>query len=129
PIESDSIWSFMDTASAIVSVITLFTIIVGASSVASEFSWGTIKLLLIRPVSRTKILLSKYLSTIIFALVSLIILFVVSLLVGSIIFGFDGSQPHLVYRDGEVHEVNMILYVLGVFGLKSINLVMMSTFA
>jgi len=129
PVESRSTWNFMTIAAEIVSLITLFTIVVGASSVASEFTWGTIKLLLIRPVSRAKILLSKYLATILFALFSLVLLFVVSFLVGSIFFGIEGSTPHLVYRDGAVHEVHMVSHILGVFGLKSINLIMMSTFA
>ncbi|MFT4412752.1 ABC transporter permease [Fredinandcohnia humi] len=130
PMSADSLWNFMLNAAEIISLITLFTIIVGASSVASEFSWGTIKLLLIRPVSRSKILLSKYLGTILFALLSLLLLFVVSFIVGIIAFGVEGaSQPHLVYKDGAVKEVHMIAHVLSVFGLKSINLIMMSTFA
>jgi ABC-2 type transport system permease protein len=129
PMETRSTWNFMTVAAEIVSLITLFTIVVGASSVASEFTWGTIKLLLIRPVSRAKILLSKYLATILFALFSLVLLFVVSFLVGSIFFGIGGSTPHLVYRDGAVHEVHMVSHILGIFGLKSINLIMMSTFA
>jgi ABC-2 type transport system permease protein len=129
PMETRSTWNFMTVAAEIVSLITLFTIVVGASSVASEFTWGTIKLLLIRPVSRAKILLSKYIATILFALFSLVLLFVVSFLVGSIFFGIGGSTPHLVYRDGAVHEVHMVSHILGIFGLKSINLIMMSTFA
>lgn len=129
PMETRSTWNFMTVAAEIVSLITLFTIVVGASSVASEFTWGTIKLLLIRPVSRAKILLSKYLATILFALFSLVLLFAVSFLVGSIFFGIGGSTPHLVYRDGAVHEVHMVSHILGIFGLKSINLIMMSTFA
>ncbi|WP_026021894.1 ABC transporter permease [Bacillus timonensis] len=129
PVDTRSTWNFMTIAAEIVSLITLFTIVVGASSVASEFTWGTIKLLLIRPVSRAKILLSKYLATILFALFSLVLLFVVSFLVGSIFFGVGGSTPHLVYRDGAVHEVHMVSHILGIFGLKSINLIMMSTFA
>ncbi|MFS0822581.1 ABC transporter permease [Bacillus sp. 1P02SD] len=129
PTNSRSIWTYMGYAAEIVSLITLFTIVVGASSVASEFTWGTIKLLLIRPVSRAKILLSKYLSTILFALFSLVLLFVVSFIIGSIFFGSGDSTPHLVYKDGAVHEVHMVSHILGVFGLKSINLIMMSTFA
>lgn len=129
PDTTDSVWNFMQITAEVIALITLFTIIVGASSVASEFSWGTIKLLLIRPVSRTKILLSKYLATILFALISFIFLFVLSYLVGLIFFGTGQNQLHLVYKDGAVHEVHMIAHVLGVFGLKSINLVMMSTFA
>jgi ABC-2 type transport system permease protein len=125
-----SVWSFTLEATPVISLITLFTIIVGASSVASEFSWGTIKLLLIRPVSRTKILLSKYLSTILFALLALLVLLVISLTIGAILFGFEGfSQPYLTVIDGAVVEKTMIAHVLGQYGLSSINLIMMSTFA
>ncbi|OWA34387.1 hypothetical protein B9G55_18955 [Saccharibacillus sp. O16] len=47
---------------------TVFGIAIAADSVASEFSRGTIKLLLIRPWNRMKILLSKYVSTVLFLL-------------------------------------------------------------
>ena len=40
------------------SIVSLLTIIVAAGIVANEFRWGTIKLLLIRPITRTKILAS-----------------------------------------------------------------------
>lgn len=53
---------------------TIFTVVVASDSVAGEFSWGTIKLLLIRPWSRSKILLSKYISMILFSLLSTAIL-------------------------------------------------------
>ncbi|MBT2290935.1 DUF2705 family protein [Paenibacillus albidus] len=53
---------------------TIFTVVVASDSVAGEFSWGTIKLLLIRPWSRSKILLSKYISVILFSLLSLVVL-------------------------------------------------------
>ena len=44
-------------------MVSIFTIIVAGGIVAGEFSTGTIKLLLIRPINRTKILVSKYLAT------------------------------------------------------------------
>lgn len=53
---------------------TIFTVVVASDSVAGEFTWGTIKLLLIRPWSRSKILLSKYISVLLFSLVSTIVL-------------------------------------------------------
>ncbi|ULO06648.1 ABC transporter permease [Paenibacillus sp. 19GGS1-52] len=49
---------------------TIFTVVVASDSVAGEFSWGTIKLLLIRPWSRSKILLSKYIALVLFSLLS-----------------------------------------------------------
>ena len=51
------------------SLVTLFTVIVGAGIVAAEFSQGTIKMLLTRPVNRWKILTSKYITTMLFGLV------------------------------------------------------------
>lgn len=130
PISMTTVWGFMIDSTIIISFITLFTIIVGAGTVASEFSSGTIKLLLIRPFSRSTILLSKYASTFIFALTLLLILFIFSFIVGSIIFGLtDISSPHLAYVNGEVVEKHMLLHILEMYGLNSVSLLMMVTFA
>ncbi|WP_438494321.1 ABC transporter permease [Paenibacillus sp. IHBB 3054] len=66
--------SFQTTVSVAFFLNTIFTVVVASDSVAGEFSWGTIKLLLIRPWSRSKILLSKYISMILFSLLSTAIL-------------------------------------------------------
>jgi len=130
PVNVNSLWGFMDSTSGLSSLITLFTIIIAAGSVASEFTWGTIKLLLIRPVSRSKILLSKYIASFLFALLLLIILFIVSFLVGGIFFGFSQvSASYLTFINGSVVESSMPLHMMGVYGLNSINLIMMVTFA
>lgn len=128
--EGQTLWGYMYKTADVTSLITLFTIIVGATSVAGEFSWGTIKLLLIRSASRSKILLSKYLSTLLFALALLAILFLFSLVFGAILFGFGGwDTPHLTYDNGQVIEHNQILHVLSLYGLECVNLLMMVTFA
>ncbi len=130
PAQGENIWGFVNAMSNLLQVISIFTIIVVATSIASEFNWGTIKLLLIRPVSRTSVLLSKYISTLIYAVVSLIILFVVSLLLGGILFGFgDVSQPYLQYTNGHVHETSWVLYVFKQYGYSGIALIMMVTLA
>jgi ABC-2 type transport system permease protein len=130
PAQGENIWGFVNDMSNLLQVISIFTIIVVATSIASEFNWGTIKLLLIRPVSRTSILLSKYISTLIFAVFSLIGLFIVSLLVGGLLFGFgDVSQPYLQYSGGHVHETSWVLYVFKQYGYGCITLIMMVTLA
>lgn len=130
PTTSKSLWGFMNDSAGLVSIITLFTIIVGASSVAGEFSWGTIKLLLIRPVSRSKVLLAKYLSSLLFALAMLFVLFITSFLFGGILFGFsDISQPYLSYTNGAVQETSMTFHIITVYAFNSVRLIMMSTFA
>lgn len=129
PFEDGAWENVMDNVGAI-GVITLFTIIIAGGSVASEFSWGTIKLLLIRPVNRSKILFSKYISTFIFALIMLIILFVLSFVVGAIFFGSDTiGNPHLSYQAGKVVESSMLWHAIQVYGLACVNLLMMVTFA
>lgn len=130
PLHSKSMWGTVQDSANLVSLITLFTIIIAAGSVAGEFSWGTIKLLLIRPVSRSKILLSKYLSSLSFALTLLVFHYLFSFLLGGVLFGFsDISTPYLSYQNGTVVETSMPLHLLSLYGLKSIDLLMMVTFA
>lgn len=72
-----NIWGQVGGATAFLFLINLFMIIVAGGIVANEFHWGTIKLLMIRPVSRGRILLAKYLTLLIFGL------FLMGLLFGS----------------------------------------------
>ncbi len=130
PVETKSYWGYMTSTVNLISLITMFTIIVAAGIVAGEFSWGTIKLLLIRPVSRAKILLSKYIATFVFALSMLLALFLFSFAIGGLFFGYSAiTQPHLVFTNGEVIERNMFTHLFMLYGLSSVELLMMATFA
>ncbi|WP_409274858.1 ABC transporter permease [Neobacillus sp. SCS-31] len=81
-------WHFMNqTVYGITTLVTLFAVIVSSAIVSSEFSDGTIKQLLIRPHERWAILLSKYLSAIIYSLLLVIVLIVSGYIAGSLIFG------------------------------------------
>lgn len=130
PVGDNTVWGFASSSASLVSLISLFTIIIGAGMVANEFSEGTIKLLLIRPSSRWKILLSKYISTLLSTLLMLVILFIISFLTGGILFGFSGlSQPYLSYSGGKITEVSMISHVFVLYGYKCVDLIMMATAA
>lgn len=130
PVDSKSLWGFVISSKGLISFISLFVIIIGAGAVANEFSSGTIKLLLIRPVKRWKILLSKYISTLLYALVMIVQLFIVSFIAGGIFFGFEGiSQPYLVYSNGQVHETSIVLQTFLQYGLSCIDMLMMVTLA
>lgn len=124
-------WRFADAASSLVFLVTLFTVIVAGDIVATEFGWGTIKLLLIRPVSRTKILYSKYLSTLVYGLMLLVILLITSFLLGGLVFGFSGVDQPFIYvdQDGVVHQMNMASRVLMSFGFEAVTLLMIVTIA
>lgn len=130
PPAEGNLWGMMSETAALMSLVTLFTIIVSATSVAGEFSQGTIKLLLIRPASRAKILLAKYLSSFGLALTLLVLAFTFSFITGLILFGNEGWEtPHLYVQGGQVHEQSMLLHVIGLYGLKGVDLLMMTTFA
>lgn len=122
-------WSFTNDASSLLILVTLFVAVVAADSLAGEFAAGTIKLLLIRPYSRTKILYAKYLSVLLYALGMVLLLAVSAWIVGGMVFGFGGlTVPYLaVDTDGNIHQLPMYAHVLATYGLKCINLVMIAT--
>ncbi len=114
----------------LLSLVSLFTIIVAAGIIANEFKWGTIKLLLIRPISRTTILASKYVSVLLFALFTLLFVLVFSWIVGALFFGVNGADPHIVLnQSGEYAHVSIISQITEGYGLQLITLVMMATLA
>ncbi|KAB7708673.1 ABC transporter permease subunit [Bacillus aerolatus] len=121
--------SFVEDGSELLSFAGLFMIIIAAGIVASEYTWGTIKLLLIRPISRTKILFSKYAAVVLFGLFMISVLFLVSALIGAILFGASGEAVHLAYEGGKVIEQSMFLYLLKVYLLKSADVFMLATMA
>ncbi|MGM0889722.1 MAG: ABC transporter permease [Bacillota bacterium] len=84
-------WTYMSEWTVyLTSFVTLFVVIVCSSLVSSEFSDGTIKQLLIKPYKRWKILLSKYITSLLFAALLLASLLIFSYLIGIIFFG-NGS--------------------------------------
>lgn len=123
-------WEYVLENSFLTSVISLFTIIVAAGIISNEFKWGTIKLLLIRPISRTKILLSKYVSVLIFAFTLLVFLLASSWLVGAVLFGLNGLNPMVVQDATFGYEQNDVLgEIVTSYGYSLVTLVMMATFA
>ncbi|MBS4173650.1 ABC transporter permease [Bacillus sp. FJAT-49736] len=130
PETGSSMYSFIDDSSGLITFAGLFTIIIAASIVASEFGWGTIKLLLIRPIKRSKILLSKYLTVVLFGVLITAILFGSAALIGVILFGTgSGENIHLAYTNGHVVEQSILLFLVKKFLLSSINVLMLATMA
>ncbi|MFM9276429.1 ABC transporter permease [Paenibacillus jiagnxiensis] len=74
----------------------IFTVIVAADSVAGEYSAGTIKLLLIRPWSRGKLLLSKYLSVVLFSLAATALLIVLGAVFSLLLLPGTGSMSEMI---------------------------------
>lgn len=95
------VWTvFTWTESFTIYLSTIFTVIIAADIVAGEFAGGTIKLLLIRPWSRGKILWSKFTALLLFGLLCAGITAVVGIAMSLLLFsgntgwsgGFEGSS-------------------------------------
>lgn len=119
--------SILDS-NVMLSLVVLLSVIAAASIVASEFSQGTIKMLLSRPVKRWKILTSKYLTTLLFALVLTMISFVASLIAGYLFYDSSGGGI-LDYRNGAVVEVSYWGRVLVLYALQFVGVIIYTTFA
>ena len=100
-------------------MISIFTVVIAAGIVSSEFGTGTIKMLLTRPVARWKILLSKLVTTILYGLTLLASGLIFAYILGIILFNTDPAVS-LSIVNGQVMEetvkipyLEMILYSAG----------------
>lgn len=131
PTEFDySMWTFIDESSGIVNFVGLFVIIIAAGIVAHEYSWGTIKMLLIKPYKRWKILLSKYITVILSLVLMLTLLFASAAAIGAIFFGLgDHSAIHLTYENGKVVEQSLLFHLMRIYLLTSASVILLATMA
>ncbi|MBD2872272.1 ABC transporter permease [Paenibacillus arenilitoris] len=104
----------------------LLVMIVAVDLVSSERSMGTIKLLLTRPVSRSAVLLSKYIALVLSVSIVIFLFALLSYLISALMFGNKGwTAPVLTgfeVRGGEldasgVRLVSQWQYLLQQFGL------------
>lgn len=110
----------MDLSLSLTIMVTgIFTVVIAAGIVSSEFGTGTIKMLLTRPVSRWKILLSKLVASILYGIVLFAAGIVVALIIGIALFGTDSSIA-LSIVDGQIVQdtvkntfIETTLYSLG----------------
>jgi ABC-2 type transport system permease protein len=124
-------WEGINVSANLVLLITLFTIIAAGDSMAGEFSTGTIKMLLIRPVSRLKILISKYIAMLLFGILLLLLLFAASVLVNGLFYGFESLDLPLVTTetDGAIVEKNMVAHLWQTYLLEGVSTIMFVTMA
>ncbi|KRG12950.1 ABC transporter permease [Lederbergia galactosidilytica] len=131
PEQSSSVWTFISDSVQLISLVGLLVIVIASGIVANEFSRGTIKNLLIKPYKRWKILLSKYITTVLFLAFMLVILFVGASVIGLVLFGTGDAaqQTHLAYTNGAVVEQNLLLYLIKTYLLNSLSVFMLTTMA
>lgn len=112
-------FSFVAMSAGMTWLVFLFSVIVAGDIVASEFTWGTIKLLLIRPATRSKILAAKYIAVVLFLVTLLLFLLIISYFVGLIFFGLSGA----------ISDHEAFPSIMRAYGIKFIDLLMYVTLA
>ena len=128
PNDGQTTESYIEYGVSLIGVISFFAVIIGASIVSNEFSTGTIKMLLTRPVSRAKILTSKLLTVFLYGIVLYIAAVFLSYIVGVVV--YDGTtEPTLVYENGKVIEKSFIADVAYTGLLMSADFIMTILFA
>ncbi|WEG12365.1 ABC transporter permease [Pullulanibacillus sp. KACC 23026] len=108
------------TLSGLIEMVILFTIIIASDVVAGEYSSGTMKLLLIRPYSRSKILISKYMAVLLYAISLLLLLVICSYTTNALFYGTGGAQVTDLFfnQQGEIVQKNVFMQDLKMYGLS-----------
>lgn len=128
PLDDHSREKMIMDSSGIGSIVVLLTVIVAAGIVAAEFSQGTIKMLLSRPVKRWKILTSKYATVMLFGALLMLVGFMVSIVCAYLFFQ-SGNGQELVWNGKEVVEASVWGKGLYMLLLSFGNVFMTATFA
>lgn len=115
-------WSALLTFSGLVEMVMIFAIVIAADMVAGEYTAGTMKLLLIRPHSRTKILFSKYIAVSLFALVMLALLVICGYATNALFYGLSSIHTTDLFlnQQGQIIQQNVIMQVIKMYGLSII---------
>jgi ABC-type transport system involved in multi-copper enzyme maturation permease subunit len=109
--------SFIALTIMLTLVLPLVVAVVSGDSIAGEASYGTLRYLLTVPAGRTRLLLVKYAAVVIFALVSCLVVSVVSLIAGVILFPVGPvtllSGTTVSLAEGLLRLLFVTLYVAG----------------
>ncbi|WP_346869817.1 ABC transporter permease [Clostridium sp. UBA5119] len=107
-----------------VSVAIILCIIIGGGIVSSEYSTGTVRLLMIRPVSRWKILFSKLISVFIIGYGVLLITVILNIISSGIVNGFGGLATKVISFSGEtIVKQNFVISIIPKLLFSSISLI------
>lgn len=96
-------------------VIIAYILFLGAGMIAGEQSNGTLKQLAIRPYSRKKLLLSKLLATVLVGIIFLVLSFIITLIIGGVLYGLESLPMLLVFNSTKVMAVNPIIILVILF--------------
>ena len=95
-------------------IILIIVVMISGSIVSDEFSKGTIKLLLVKPYNRSKILASKFIVSMLMLPISLIVILLMQTVIGGLFFGFSSFNiPAVIYSfsSGSIQTMSIFSYI------------------
>ena len=103
----------------------LITLVAG-DVLSGEANMGTLRMLLTKPISRTTILLSKFIAAVIYAIILLAWMAFLSLVVSILIFGTDDllifkSDGAVLLRESDVMWRFIAAFVFGAIGMTTVT--------
>lgn len=110
----------------------IFVILIAGTIVSEEYSYGTIKSLLILPHRRSTVIWSKYITVILSAIFLILLLFVSQLLIGGIMYGFSGLDiPVAIYNvtTNSIEALSVFKYFFLYFLANLPKIIIIATFA
>lgn len=86
-------------------------VLVAGAIISDEFNKGTIKLLLVRPYKRSKILLAKFITVLITLLATIIVVCILQFIISGIFFGFNSLNiPVVEYNFNSEKIIEMSIF-------------------
>ncbi len=101
----------------------LLVALVSADMIAGEANMGTLRLLITKPISRSKLLLSKFLASSIYAIILLIWIAVLGLFISMLVFGTDGLMNVKSYEIIILNGNDIFWRYICAFGYAAIALI------
>lgn len=113
PVSYDSFLGLLETAATSLSILSILLIVYASNIFASEYSSGTIKLLLITPHKRNKIFWAKTLLMLELAAIALAANFVLAFLISGAFTGFEGiGSVQILPLFGNTVQLPYLLYIV-----------------
>lgn len=123
--EPNALSAILNT-SGLIEIIIFIVLIVAAEIVSREYNDGTMKLLLIRPHSRTKILVSKYISIVFLGIVALFLMLLCAGITNIFLYGLPDihTTDLFINQQGNIVNLSVLsqiikLYVTSIFPILS----------
>ena len=125
-------YTFQNSIGTYIAIIVMIVVIVAGVSISEEFNKGTVKLLLVRPYSRTKILISKLIAVFITMLITTVAILLLQFIIGGIVYGFGTYMMNVVQFDFTTNSIvtlNIFAYLGLIFICKLPIFILIGTLA